>query len=75
MIISKINYCIKWIIRLYDIEEWSTYEVYIFGNIMTALSSENLIFLGKAFVERDKLYRSIPSHKTVIITAPSESCS
>lgn len=48
---------------LYDIEEWTTYEVYIFGNTMTALSSEDLVFLGKAFVERDKLYRSIPSHK------------
>ncbi|QEY06923.1 Rgg/GadR/MutR family transcriptional regulator [Streptococcus ratti] len=48
---------------LYAIEEWTTYELYIFGNTMTALSNEDLIFLGKAFIERDKLYSSIPTHK------------
>lgn len=30
---------------------------------MSILSSDDLIFLGKAFVERDKLYISLPSHK------------
>lgn len=48
---------------LYSIEEWTEYELYIFGNTMAILSSEDIIFLGKAFVERDKLYSSIPSHR------------
>ncbi|AND80137.1 Rgg/GadR/MutR family transcriptional regulator [Streptococcus pantholopis] len=47
---------------LYSIEEWTEYELYIFGNTMTFLSDEDLIFLAKAFVERDKFYKSIPSH-------------
>lgn len=48
---------------LYEIEEWTEYELYIFGNTMTILSDDDLIFLGKAFVERDKLYLSLPNHK------------
>lgn len=48
---------------LYEIEEWTEYEFYIFGNTMTILSDDDLIFLGKAFVERDKLYLSLPNHK------------
>ena len=47
---------------LYSIEEWTEYELYIFGNTMSFLSNEDLIFLAKAFVERDKFYHSIPSH-------------
>ena len=47
---------------LYDIEEWTEYELYLFGNTLTLLSTEDLLFLGKAFVERDKFYSSIPSH-------------
>lgn len=48
---------------LYEIEEWTEYELYIFGITMTILSDDDLIFLGKAFVERDKLYLSLPNHK------------
>ncbi|EHI74111.1 MutR family transcriptional regulator [Streptococcus criceti] len=48
---------------LYAIEEWTEYELYLFGNTMIVLSDEDLVFLGKAFVERDKLYRSLASHK------------
>ncbi len=48
---------------LYEIEEWTEYELYLFGNTMVVLSDEDLVFLGKAFVERDKLYRSLASHK------------
>lgn len=48
---------------LYSIEEWTEYELYIFGNTMTILSDKDLIFLGKAFVKRDKLYCALPSHK------------
>nr|WP_205396770.1 Rgg/GadR/MutR family transcriptional regulator [Streptococcus lutetiensis] len=48
---------------LYEIEEWTEYELFVFGNTMPILSESDLIFLGKAFVDRDKLYLSIPSHK------------
>ncbi|HHU65515.1 MutR family transcriptional regulator [Streptococcus equinus JB1] len=48
---------------LYEIEEWTEFELFIFGNTMSILSESDLIFLGKAFVDRDKLYQSLPSHK------------
>ena len=48
---------------LYEIEEWTEYELFIFGNTMSILSESDLIFLGKAFVDRDKVFLSIPSHK------------
>lgn len=47
---------------LYGIEEWTEYELYLFGNTMTILSDDDLIFLGKAFIDRDKLYLSLTSH-------------
>ena len=48
---------------LYEIEAWTEYELYIFGNAMSILSDSDLIFLGKAFEERSKLYSSLTSHK------------
>ena len=48
---------------LYEIEEWTEYELLVFGNTMSILSESDLIFLGKAFVDRDKVYLSLPSHK------------
>ena len=48
---------------LYEIEAWTEYELYIFGNTMSILSDSDLIFLGKAFEERSKLYSSLTSHK------------
>lgn len=48
---------------LYEIEAWTEYELYIFGNTMSILSDNDLIFLGKAFEERSKLYSSLTSHK------------
>jgi len=48
---------------LYEIEAWKEYELYIFGNTMSILSDSDLIFLGKAFEERSKLYSSLTSHK------------
>lgn len=54
---------------LYGIEEWTEYELYIFGNCLSILSNEDLIFLGKAFVERDQIYLSLPHHrKTAYLT-------
>ena len=48
---------------LYEIEAWTEYELYVFGNTMPILSNSDLIFLGKAFEERSKLYSSLTSHK------------
>ncbi|SNU87026.1 putative transcriptional regulator MutR [Streptococcus merionis] len=48
---------------LYSIEEWTEYELYIFGNTLQILSNSDLIFLGKAFTERDSIYLSIPNNK------------
>ncbi|SDQ39256.1 helix-turn-helix domain-containing protein [Streptococcus equinus] len=48
---------------LYEIEEWTEYELLVFGNTMSILSESDLIFLGKAFVDRDKLYQSLTGHK------------
>lgn len=48
---------------LYEIEAWTEYELYIFGNTMSILSDSDLIFLGKVFEERSKLYSSLTSHK------------
>ena len=51
------------IIKTYIYTLDSTYELFIFGNTMSILSESDLIFLGKAFVDRDKVFLSIPSHK------------
>lgn len=48
---------------LYSIEEWTNYELHVFGNTMQILSINDLIFLGKAFVERDKFYKYLPQNK------------
>lgn len=40
---------------LYEIEEWTEYELFVFGNTMPILSESDLIFLGKVFVDQDKL--------------------
>lgn len=48
---------------LYSIEEWTEYELYIFGNTLQVLSNSDLIFFGRAFTERDSLYQSIPTNK------------
>ena len=48
---------------LYSIEEWTEYELVLFGNTMVILSDEDLLFLGKSFVKRYKLYLSILSNK------------
>lgn len=44
---------------LYGIEEWTSYELYIFGNCTKILSTDDLIFLSKAFLERHQTYLSL----------------
>lgn len=48
---------------LYSIEQWTEYELYLFGNIMSILSDADLIFLGRALAERNEFYLSLPQHK------------
>lgn len=48
---------------LYSIEEWTEYELYIFGNTLHVLSNSDLIFLGKGFCKRNSLYMKIPENK------------
>lgn len=48
---------------LYSIEEWTEYELYIFGNTMQVLSDKDLIFLGKAFAGRSTMYLEIPDNR------------
>lgn len=48
---------------LYSIEQWTEYELYLFGNTMSILSDADLIFLGRALAERNEFYLSLPQHK------------
>lgn len=48
---------------LYNIEQWTEYELYLFGNTMSILSDADLIFLGRALAERNEFYLSLPQHK------------
>lgn len=48
---------------LYRIEQWTEYELYLFGNTMSILSDADLIFLGRALAERNEFYLSLPQHK------------
>lgn len=54
---------------LYGIENWTEYELYIFGNTLHILSDNDLIFLSKSLIERDALYLSIPNnrHRTQLV--------
>lgn len=48
---------------LYSIEAWTEYELYIFGNTLQVLSDSDLVFLSKAFIERDAVYLNIPNNR------------
>lgn len=50
---------------LYSIEQWTEYELYLFSNTMSILSDADLIFLGRAFAERNEFYLSLSQHKKV----------
>lgn len=54
---------------LYSIEDWTEYELFIFGNTLQVLSTSNLVFLGKAFIKRDSIYLSLPNnrHRTHLV--------
>lgn len=41
---------------LFDIEDWTAYEIHLFGNTMPFLSDTDLLFLGKELVSRSEIY-------------------
>ncbi|MCE2282340.1 Rgg family transcriptional regulator [Streptococcus thermophilus] len=41
---------------LFDIEDWTAYEIHLFGNTMPFLSDTDLLFLGKELVPRSEIY-------------------
>lgn len=51
---------------LYDIENWTAYELHLFGNTMPFLSNTDLIFLGKELVERSKIYSALLDFRKVL---------
>lgn len=51
---------------LFSIEDWTAYELHLFGNTMPFLSNSDLIFLGKELVSRSKIYLSLPNYKQVL---------
>lgn len=53
---------------LYEVEAWTGYELIVFGNTTTLLSSSDLVFLGKALMERIKVYSSLPLHDFTVKT-------
>ncbi|WP_247644664.1 MULTISPECIES: Rgg/GadR/MutR family transcriptional regulator [unclassified Streptococcus] len=44
---------------LFDIEQWTAYELHLFGNAMSLLTDMDLLFLGKELVKKSKLYLSL----------------
>ncbi|MCE2078353.1 Rgg family transcriptional regulator [Streptococcus thermophilus] len=40
---------------LFDIEDWTAYEIHLFGNTMPFLSDTDLLFLGKELVSRSEI--------------------
>ncbi|RFE01336.1 Rgg/GadR/MutR family transcriptional regulator [Streptococcus parauberis] len=51
---------------LYDIENWTAYELHLFGNTMPFLSDTDLIFLGKELVERSKIYSALTDYRRLL---------
>ena len=42
--------------NLFSIESWTWFELYVFGNTMTLISDEDLLFFGEQLAERTKDY-------------------
>ena len=48
---------------LYAIEEWTEFELFVFGNTLFVLPYEDVIFLAKALVRSDKFYGNISDNR------------
>ncbi|MGT2926303.1 Rgg/GadR/MutR family transcriptional regulator [Streptococcus cuniculipharyngis] len=61
---------------LYSIEDWTNYELYVFGNTIPFLSDEDIVFLGKEFLPKVVLYGELPDMrrkvKQILINLISE---
>lgn len=51
---------------LYSIEDWTNYELYVFGNTIPFLSNEDIVFLGKEFLPKVALYGQLPDMRRKI---------
>ena len=46
----------------YSIENWTAYELYVFGATVSLYSTLDLVFLGKVCCERSKKFRQLDSY-------------
>lgn len=51
---------------LFSIEDWTSYDLHIFGNTLPILSDTDLIFLGKELVSRSKVYLPLTSYRKLL---------
>ena len=51
---------------LYSIEDWTSYELYLFGNTLPFLSDLDLLFLSKELVARSSLYLKLRNYRSAL---------
>lgn len=51
---------------LYSIEDWTSYELYLFGNTLPFLSDLDLLFLSKELVARSNLYLKLKNYRSAL---------
>lgn len=51
---------------LYEVESWTTFELYLFGNTTDVLPVLDLVYLGKFALERTQLYQSLTANKEAL---------
>lgn len=51
---------------LYEVESWTTFELYLFGNTTDVLPVLDLVYLGKFSLERTQLYQSLTANKEAL---------
>lgn len=51
---------------LYEVESWTSFELYLFGNTTDVLPVFDLVYLGKFALERTLLYQSLTANKETL---------
>lgn len=51
---------------LYSIENWTSYELYLFGNTLPFLSDLDLLFLSKELAARSNLYLKLKNYRSAL---------
>lgn len=51
---------------LYEVESWTSFELYLFGNTTDVLPVFDLVYLGKFALERTQLYQSLTANKEAL---------